>query len=95
MKPIRTRDDIFAAINCRMAEIEGHPRQSKELVDLNKMEQVIDFAITAAARIIRVIEGAIKYKRAAGFLACPLCGDPVAPGSDFCMKHTDSPGHPS
>lgn len=54
MKPIRTRNDIFAAINCRMVEIEEHNHKPDK--------EIIDYLITAGAYIIRSIEKIIKYE---------------------------------
>ena len=62
MNPIRTRDDIFAAINCRIVELDEGRSVSATHAKSRSVEQVIDHAITAAARIIRVIEVAVKHQ---------------------------------
>lgn len=55
MKPIRTRNDIFAAINCRMAEVEENRYEPK-------YNNAIDCLITCGAYVIRAIEGNIRRK---------------------------------
>lgn len=55
MKTIRTRNDIFAAINCRIVEIEEN-RHGPD-------EEIIDCLITAGAYLIRAIESIIKHHK--------------------------------
>lgn len=54
MKPIRTRDDIFAAINRRIVEIEEGNYEPDE--------EILDYLITAGAYIIQSIEKIIKQE---------------------------------